>query len=636
MTGSDWKVVRARRTTGRVHSHQNHSQPHRSRRSAQPHSIAEPEIRRSATLTCLRSADVVDVLTPAWSVRQVCSFLPEAIDLSLSRSLTPLQSEDGGFELSRELVAALGLRDPMVVIEASGSESSRLIGSLLVLKTAAVYCSNSWDLCLDHICSGAMEHCRQHLGITESRLWDLIQQVEDATVDVAPLPRQAVALLRANFGSRVLWSQCDLWMRLLTPAAKSRLQHSGGVLCPRNFLVDLATVSRCPHNFHSTYLLYMQDGRLYVGTVAADHELHDALRQGRQLEAGVVSFGWLEEDRVLTELMLPNGLLACYSGAPDALAEYAETAAVPLTAGDEAGYRAAGYELQEDTGATSEAGPRIRFWRALNLKNHASSGAYVEIKKTTNLKGAGGEYKRSKYWMQAALAGCAGVLIATTEHSEDGTTASTFQRLSLEDLASTVRDHTTIWSDLAAQLAHIMAITQKGEGAWTLSLRKSKGEAVDLKLHRGWTGDEGLHDKGHISRAEDSLSDFTRAGDRARENGHWEMECGSRWSYWNPEGVEFMGSPGEVVHFKINNVDYRAVFGSGKGYQENLSSGRQQRLRFIAAKVEPTKEVEDDVVHQLCDMGFSHFEVLRCLQAAEGNPARAVEYLITGAGAFEI
>merc|ERR1712226_361922 len=101
---------------------------------------------------------------------------------------------------------------------------------LLVLKTAAAYCSNSWDLCLHHICSGAMEHCCQHLGIPESRLWDLIEQVEDATVDVAPLPRQAVALLRANFGSRVLWSQCDLWTRLLTPAAK-KIDFSTQVVC---------------------------------------------------------------------------------------------------------------------------------------------------------------------------------------------------------------------------------------------------------------------------------------------------------------------------------------------------------------------------------------------------------------------
>merc|ERR1712187_274943 len=118
-----------------------------------------------------------------------------------------------------------------------------------------------------------------------------------------------------------------------------------------------------------------------------------------------------------------------------------------------------------------------------------------------------------------------------------------------------------MWSDLAAQLAHIMAITSKGEGAWTLTLRKNKGEAVDLKVHRGWTGDKSLHDTGHISRAEEALNDCSNADDRACENGHWEVECGSRWIHWNPEGVEFVGSPCEVVNFKINDVDYRAVFG---------------------------------------------------------------------------
>mmetsp|Transcript_124758 Transcript_124758/g.216319 ORF Transcript_124758/g.216319 Transcript_124758/m.216319 type:complete len:622 (-) Transcript_124758:190-2055(-) len=621
MAACEWKVVRPKGRSRRPDAKQDVLRC----------PCAEPVIRRTATLTCLRGADGVDVLTPACSVRQIRCPLPDAVDLSLPRSLARLQAEDGGFDLSPDFVAVLGLRDPVAVTEAKASADSRLIGALLMLKTALIYGGESWELSLERICKRAVAYSCRCLSVSKRQLWALLEQVEDCAVDVSALPCRAVALLRGNFGARVLWSQCDLWVPLLMPATKCRLHHAGGVLCPRNFLVDLATASRCPHALHSQYLLYRRSGRLYVGTLAVDHITHDAMRQGRQLEAGVVSFGWLEEDRLLMEMTLPNGLFACYAGAPDALAEYSEVAATPLVAGDESAYRAAGYKLKEDTQGASKGTPRVQFWHASGGSAGASSGAYVEVKKTTKLKGSNGEYKRSKYWMQAALAGCAGVLIATTEHSEDHTTASVFERLSLDDLASTVIDPTAMWLDLAMRLEHIMAATSGQEGAWTLTLRKAP--AVDMEVHRGWSADETLHDMEHIFRTEEALSESHEVRDEFDEMGHWEMESGNHWTFWKPEGLNVIGSPGQVVHFKVNGSDYCAVFGSGDGYQENLITGRRRKLRYVNANAGLAAEADVDTVQQLCAMGFSHSEVMRVLRVVGGNSARAVEYLLGGVGA---
>jgi len=364
---------------------------------------------------------------------------------------------------------------------------------------------------------------------------------------------------------------------LLSKAARRKLQSRGGVICPRNFLFELATVSRDMPDRRSMYFLYRQKGQLFVGTVAKEGVCVDAMRQGRHLEAAVVSFGWLEEDRVVMELTLPNGMLACYAGAPDA----AVGEAVPgesLVPGDEAGYATAGYELSEvHDGAM---GGEVRVWRAAGA---SFARNFLEVKKTTHLRGAAGDQKRAKYWMQATLGACASVLVATTADSHDGHTASLTQ-YTLDELEATLPNPADMWSDLVQHLGDIMKATRE-DGAWTLIVSKSKRrrESVTLEVKPDWRGFDRLQDTTHISRALDALASC--GADASQEHVRWEMECGRGWSTWTPEGLDFEGLPGEVLHFKVAGSDYRAVFGPGdcEGFQENLGSGRRRKLRRAAS-----------------------------------------------------
>lgn len=589
-----------------------------------------PAIRTIASCTCLRSPDTIDVLTPSWSVRQLRNPSPHQVDLSLPRSLASLQADDGGFDLCPELCAALGLRDSNTVLESAAHDPviGRLAGALLVLKTAATYRGESWEPPLERICCRAAAHCCQLLNISEIQLWALLEHVEDHTANLQPFPTNAIEALRANFGTQVLWSQSDLWVRLLSQKTQKLLHHKGGVICPRNFLVDLATVTLCPHECSSSYLLYKHEGKLFVGTLAEDHCHHDPLRQGRQLEAAVVSFGWLDEDRVLMELTLPNGMMACYAGAPDALAEDQKVALAPLSPGDETAYAAAGYELGE-TIESVHGEPRLRIWRAPGRASVASSG-YVEVKKTTHLQGRTGEYKRAKYWVQAALAGCGGVFVATTDKSRDGDIATTFQRFGLQELMTTVMNPSAIWLDLTRHLEHVMTLIGDRDGAWTLCLSNHKNAPVTLEVYPGWAGPQNLHETRHIARTVDFLAECN-GFDEHCEMGRWEMECSGHWSNWKPEGVHFEGMPGEVVHFKVGAFDYRAVFGpnDGEGFQENVNTGRRRRLRRVNADAAAEcRDGDVNATQQLCDMGFPRTEVLRCLQATHGNLSQAVQYLV--------
>jgi len=194
-------------------------------------------------------------------------------------------------------------------------------------------------------------------------------------------------------------------------------------------------------------------------------------------------------------------------------------------------------------------------------------------------------------------------------------------------------ESTAIWSDLADRLDHIMCATADMDGAWTLSLCKHEGGPVTADVCRGWAGGSHLHDTSHISHTLDFLATCC-VEQESSEMGMWQMECGSRWTPWRPEGVHFAGLPGEIVCFRFGGFDYRATFGPshGEGWQENLQSGRQRRLRLLTGKEGCTTEVRgEDAVQQLCEMGFVRSEVLRCLHAARGNPSRAVQLLAAGA-----
>jgi len=416
------------------------------------------------------------------------------------------------------------------------------------------------------------------------------------------------------------------------------------VLCPRNFLVELATAQRSTCDRCATYLLYRQNGNLFVGTVAEDNFCVDAMRQGRHLEAALVSFGWLEEDRLLMEMILPNGLLVCYAGAPDALDGETDSLRAPLPAGDEACYAAAGYELSEVHDGSAHG--QLRIWRAKHAS--AASSDFVEVKKTNHLRGACAGSKLAKYWMQAALGTCGGVLVATTRDSHDGETASSFTRYTLDELAASIPSPCDMWLDLAHHLDDIMTTTAKRDGAWTLELRRHRNGPLALDMKPGWHAHEYLHDTSHISLTIGMLESF--GGDVTHsEPGSWQMEGGSGWSAWRVEGLDFCGQPGEVLHFKVAGYNYRVVFGpgDGEGVQENLHTGRRRKLRFISdadrrleqsllsghdGKTAASRN-EDDAIQQLCDMGFSRADVARCLRAARGNPTRAVQHLLSSAHA---
>lgn len=542
-----------------------------------------PSIRCITTCTFLHGPGAVDVLVPAWSTRCLTRPAPRSVDLSLSRSLAALQEEDGSFVPCPALAAALGLRNPGILVgAAAGGDTAggRLAGALLVLKTARKY-RRDLEEPLEQICGGAFAYCCRCLGMSKAKVRSLLDAVEEPSADLRLLPGEAVSILRANFGHCVLWSQCELWVRLLPRATQRALQQWGGLLCPRNFLVSLATASSNPHDLCETYLAYRQGGKLFVGTLAGDTDrpsgVHDALRQGRHLEAALVSFGWLEEDRVLTELTLPCGVRAYYAAAPDALEDEADTAVAPLEPGDEAAYAAAGYELQEEEEAAAALGqPRVRVWRASG-RAAAESSRYAEVKKAARLaSGRKGEHQRAKYWAQAALAGCGSVWVATTDGS-DSETVTAVRRFGLDELMG---NPAALWADLQERLGRILSSTCDSEGRWTVKLTKSGCNRPAVQVQPGWSGHEDLHETSQASRTEQVLVDSATAAERCL--GSWEMQAGHRWCSWKPEGVVVDGNPGDAMQFRVGAYDYRAVFGPspGEGFQENLATGRRRQLRF--------------------------------------------------------
>lgn len=302
-----------------------------------------------------------------------------------------------------------------------------------------------------------------------------------------------------------------------------------------------------------------------------------------------------------------------------------------MVSGDEAGYAAAGYELSEIRSGVD--GAELRIWKAARAS--AVSTDYIEVKKTTHLRGQGNAHKRAKFWMQATLAGCGGVLVAETANSYDGQTA-TFNRFTLDELEASIPTPSAMWSDLEQHLQAVMEGTSKSEGQWTLTLSKRKHDAVALNLKLGWTCHEHLHDTNHIAHSI-AVLDNSRADAEQFERGSWEMENGRGWSTWNPDGLSFFGLPGEVHDFKVGGYDYRVVFGpeDGMGVQENLLTGRQRKLRFVPVaqstdieSISEAKAHHDEVVQELCEMGFARLDVTRCLDAARGDPTRAVAKLL--------
>uniref|UniRef100_A0A7S4SDP3 Decapping nuclease n=1 Tax=Alexandrium monilatum TaxID=311494 RepID=A0A7S4SDP3_9DINO len=451
---------------------------------------SEPTVLPRASYTYAhKSPAFCDVLCPAWSVRKLQ--LPadgESVDLSLERGLESLQLEGGGFELTTELAAVLGLQEAGGALAMADDADASAYGALLALKTVRTFRGEKLSELLGSIVSRAEELACSAFGLEPPALLEALDAISSAADPPSELPACVAQVLRANFAPSGRWSFFELWAKLLPADTMHSLQEEGGVLCPRFFLVDLASAPLSPYDVEKAYPLVRQGACLFVGQPPDEIGNFDAMRQGRQLEAALCSHAWLEEDHVLTEVIFP-GARAIFSAAPDAvLGDGAEGCAEePLPAGEDACYEAAGYRLGEDFEAATGSFERCRLW----FGEHAPvpPESYVEVKKTTHLKGQAGQFKLLKFWLQAALMGCGTVAVATTDGSADGDVARQVEQHSLQELSQAVEAR-RVWGSLARMLRHMLAETAGAQGQWTLRVQKARGPRapVHLSLRRGWQG----------------------------------------------------------------------------------------------------------------------------------------------------
>jgi len=230
---------------------------------------------RTITSYCysFKNEDLVEVLSPAWSVRTCTdmSTLGIPVDLSLGRGLENLQDSDGGFPISTDLCAVLGLADVQGVMKSSealaNSVHESLLGALLVLKTAAVFQPEWWAETLARVCAQAEQFCLSHVSdlVSESSatvfktsesLWTALNDLDNPVLDELP----GISVLRSCFktGGR-RWSLFELWDSLLRPAETlQQASHSATptFLCARFHLVDLGTAALNPYDIEKDYPMY--------------------------------------------------------------------------------------------------------------------------------------------------------------------------------------------------------------------------------------------------------------------------------------------------------------------------------------------------------------------------------------------
>lgn len=450
----------------------------------------EPEIRSVATYSYAhKSASVCDVLCPAWSVRRLRKQPgKQDIDLSLERGLKNLQLDDGGFQLTSSLVAVLGLQEPGGALALAEDPEAEVFGAVLALKAVRWYKRGVPSPVLDSVCADAEHLVCSSLGITPASLRTALDAVGSSLEPPNVIPFAIAEVLRENFAAPGRWSFFALWARLLPTDTMDAVRNEGGILCPRFFLVDMASAPLSPYDADKIYPLMRRGSCIFVGQPPDDGEGNfDAMRQGRQLEATLCSFAWVEEDHVLTEVVL-QGVRAIFSAAPDAVAggdlEGDGVVVEPLLAGDDSSYEAAGYHLDEVFPVASSSFENCRIWRGEWAPTTPES--YVEVKKTTHLKGPPGQFKILKFWLQAALMRCGAVMVATTEGS-DGDMACNVQKFTLDQLTSMV-EASRVWGLMARMLQHVVAETAASDGPWTLRMQKARGPGapVSLMLAQGW------------------------------------------------------------------------------------------------------------------------------------------------------
>lgn len=484
--------------------------------------LADPEVFSRATYSyAAKTSSAIDVVSPAWTVRKLLPLSdPVVIDLSLERSLAALQMPDGGFPITAQLVAALGLADPSGALALAEDGDTAIFGSILVMKAVAIYKGPNASVLLRTICESASRLVCQRFGLTSSALLGAISLVEDTPASSEPLPADMVEVLRSNFASPGRWSFFELWARLLPTSTLQALQKEGGFLCPRFFLVDMASAAQSPYEIDKAYPIFRHGASVFVGQPAMDDGGgRDAMRQGYQLEAAVLSFGWLEEDHVLTEVQFP-GVCAIFSAAPDAVVDEGAGETRPLVNGDVADYEAAGYALTEDFSTLSDKHKRCRLWSS--KRSPVPPESYAEVKKTTHLNGRPGQFKMLKFWLQAALMRCGSVLVATTEGSADGETVLQIQTFPLAALERRVEAR-RIWGNLTAMLHYVLAETSAADGPWTLRMQKTRGlhATVRLRLTQGWDASCGGEDPARIAaRVDDFFAACNKDGVEEGEADH--------------------------------------------------------------------------------------------------------------------
>mmetsp|Transcript_44218 Transcript_44218/g.122405 ORF Transcript_44218/g.122405 Transcript_44218/m.122405 type:complete len:337 (-) Transcript_44218:34-1044(-) len=244
----------------------------------------DPEVLPRATYSyAAKSSDIVDVMTPAWTVRRLLTLPdPVVIDLSLERCLCPLQGANGGFDITTDFLAALGWEDTPGALALADEPDAQAFGAVLALKAVNVYKGEKLSAALAAMCEAAGSFVFKRLRLKSAELKKALCDVTaDAPGSASAFPAKLAEALRSNFAPSSRWSFFDLWARLLPAGTMKALREEGGFLCPRFFLVDLASATQSPYDIDKQYPLVRHGACVFVGQPASDDGGgRDAMRQG--------------------------------------------------------------------------------------------------------------------------------------------------------------------------------------------------------------------------------------------------------------------------------------------------------------------------------------------------------------------
>ncbi|CAJ1382638.1 unnamed protein product [Effrenium voratum] len=477
------------------------------------HTELEPKIHFLASYSYTeKSMDSMRVVSPAWPVRKILWQGQRSvhIDLSLARGLSRLQLATGAFQLTPDFTRVLGLASAQSALDFAGPNSD-VVAALLVLKTMMEFQPLNGQEVLRGIEDKALKFCCSSLHLLPEEVLQAIAELKGPTFECLP-GREA---LLENFEARDRWSFYELQVRLIPEAWRETARAS--IFCARYFLVDLASAPLDFFEVDKSYRLLRQGDLIFVAAASESKDRmssgRDALRQGHHFEASIVSDHWLEEDHLITCLELGD-VRAIYSAAPDAVD--------PRWSRDNffgrgaSSYAGLGYEACEVLPPIMSNGcqvnPSCELFQAQPGRTAATGVQpqhFVEVKKTTHLNGRPGLFKKLKFYAQAKLMNCGGVVVGLTDGSE-GDTVLAVEYFSVEDLVSAVGAGLCrrMWATLAELLRRVRRETRatgasatSAWGAWTVTLRKDRGCApVELRVTQGWGEGEGEGGAGMAER----------------------------------------------------------------------------------------------------------------------------------------